>query len=204
MDLSIQAKFLRIIQQQEFERVGGNNDVRIICATNKDLKKEVKEGRFREDLYYRLNTITLYVPHLRERKEDNLFLIHHFLKQKAKKFDKFVPKISPEVFDVLMEYDWPGNIRELENAMERAIILCEKSLIRLNNLPIGISKNNEEIIGGKHITSIEIKESTIKNMEKEIILEVLEKYNWNRTKASKSLGISRRTLYNKIKEFKIE
>ncbi|CDI49935.1 phosphoenolpyruvate hydrolase family protein [Clostridium tetani] len=207
MDLSIQAKFLRIIQQQEFERVGGDKtikvDVRIICATNKDLKKEVKEGRFREDLYYRLNTITLYVPPLRERKEDVPFLIHHFLKEKGKKFDKIAPKISPEVFDALMEYDWPGNVRELENAMERAIILCEKHLIRLNNLPMSIINNNKEFDESKHVTPIDIKETTIRNMEREIIIEALEKYDWNRTKTSKSLGISRRTLYNKIKEFNI-
>lgn len=200
-----QPKLLRFIQTGEFRRVGGNktlkSDVRIISATNKNLVEEVRTGRFREDLLYRLNVITLRLPSLMQRKDDIPQLIDSILERKNKAKQK--KKIHPDALKALMEYDWPGNIRELENVLERAMILCEDDIIHIKDLALpqriiaaNISNGNGE---GKIGSAI-----TIEELEKEHIAGVLANTKWNKSLASKILGISLKTLYTKIQQYNLK
>lgn len=193
---STQVLLLRVLQGRQFERVGGETliktDVRIVAATNKDLKQEVEMGTFREDLYYRLNTIMITLPPLRERKEDIPLLCRHFLADCRSRMGKVIKGISPEAMQELMDYDWPGNVRELRSLVERAFILTQDNLIKPKDLPFSIQKSPEKAI------------STLAEHEKQIILKALEGSSWNKNKASRQLGISRATLYNKIKRYGIE
>jgi DNA-binding NtrC family response regulator len=195
MDLTIQTKLLRVLQEKEFERVGSSRsikvDVRILSATNKDLKKEVEERRFREDLFYRLNVFNVDVPPLRERKEDIPLIVEHLIGKYNKILNKKVKKVSVKAMELLLDYNYPGNIRELENIIERSMIMAK-----------------DEIIDEKYFnfikkeTSIK-KKGTLKDTEKELIIKYLIQNNANRTKTAEILGISRRSLQNKIKEYKI-
>ncbi len=191
-----QVLLLRVLQGREFERVGGETvikaDVRIIAATNKNLKQEVEMGKFREDLYYRLNTITIVLPPLRERKEDIPLLCRHFLADCRSRMGKVVKGVSPEAMQVLMDHDWPGNVRELRSLVERAFILTQDYIIKPEELPCSIQKFPEKAI------------STLAEHEKQIILKTLEDSGWNKNKAACRLGISRATLYNKIKRYEIK
>jgi DNA-binding NtrC family response regulator len=198
----IQPKLLRFIQTGEFRRVGGNvplkSDVRIISATNKDLIEESKQGRFREDLLYRLNVITIQLPTLRERREDIPFIVEHFLKNKLKM--KIKKTVNPDAMEMLKNYDWPGNVRELENVLERASILSKGEVIKAQDLAlpaIGASdyKNGGESLIGKPIT--------MKEIEKLHITGVLKATGWNKNQAAKMLGISLKTLYTKIAQFNL-
>ena len=193
-----QAKLLRVLQEQEFERVGGiqtiHVDVRIISATNKNLTEEVREGRFREDLYYRLNVVPIQLPPLRERREDIPVLAEHFLKHYAAKNHRAVRQILPEALDLLMRYNWPGNIRELENAIERGVIIAQGELLTPDELPIALRQNTPSI----HDTA---NTGSLKDMEREHISKTLAQVGGNRTQAAKILGITRKTLQNKIKEY---
>jgi len=209
MDLEVQAKLLRIIQEKEFERVGGSEtikvDVRIIAATNVDLREAVKLGTFREDLYYRLNVINILTPPLREHKEDIPLLVNHFLKEIEHKFDKPNMRLSPDVFDLFMAYDWPGNVRELKHVLERASILSDGEIINREVLPkyfktSSVSENKYDDFGN----IIEYMKNNTELVEKELILQVLNQCGWNRTKAAGKLNISRKTLYNKMKKMGIE
>ena len=195
MELSIQTKLLRVLQEKEFERVGSSKtikvDARILTATNKDLKREVKEGRFREDLFYRINVFNIDIPPLRERKEDIPLLVEHFINKYNKILNKRVKKVSAKAMDFLIDYNYPGNIRELENIIERSIIMAKDEIIDENYFYFIEQERKFE------------KKGTLKDVEKELIIKYLIQNKGNRTKTAESLGISRRSLQNKIKEYQI-
>lgn len=198
MNPNIQAKLLRAIELKEFRRVGGNKqiqvDVRVLAATNKRLEEEVKKGYFREDLFYRLNVVTINLPPLRERKEDIPLLVDYFLKKKNLEEGNKVKTISPEALEYLVNYDWPGNVRELANVIERAIILSSSDVISIKDLPLSISRQESSY------NSI----STIVSMEKSLIEKTLKEFNGNKTRTAKVLGISVRNLYRKINKYGIQ
>ncbi|MFZ7103790.1 MAG: phosphoenolpyruvate hydrolase family protein [Peptococcaceae bacterium] len=209
MSLKTQAKLLRAIQQQEFERVGGNKtikvDVRILCATNIDLSKAVARGKFREDLYYRLNVISIHTPPLRNHKEDIPLLVNHFLKKVNEKFQRNIRKLTTAALEAFMQYDWPGNVRELEHTLERSVILCDEDVIGLKDLPAhfqSITSFIETPLETDRFSSLANK--TTAALEKQLIIEALERFSWNRTKTSEFLGITRRTLFNKINKYRIK
>lgn len=207
MPLNLQAKILRAIQFKEIEPIGGqpkNVDVRIIAATNKKLEDLVKQGKFREDLYYRLFVVPIYVPPLRERKEDIYVLVEHFLEKFNAKYKKSV-SISKSVMNILENYDWPGNIRELENLIERLVITSSDLFISPDNLPehIKVSKKpTQEAVkeGAEGITSLG---SMVEDIEKKAILDIISKTK-NLSEAAKRLGITRRQLEWRIKKYKIQ
>jgi len=202
MSLLLQAKLLRVIQTRSFERVGGTetitSNVRLIVATNRILEEEVREKRFREDLYYRLNVVPVTLPPLRERREDIPLLAEHFLSEIAERNGKLIRGFSPQAMDLLVRNRWKGNVRELENVVERAVIMTRGDLIQPGDLPGHITDEGEApsagIIPGRPLS----------DLEREAILSTLEMTGGNRTETAKLLGISRRTLQYKLKEFKIQ
>ncbi|MHC4269901.1 MAG: sigma-54-dependent transcriptional regulator [Planctomycetota bacterium] len=198
----VQIKLLRVLETGCFERVGGEktleSDVRIIAATNKDLEKEIKEGRFREDLYYRLNVINLRIPSLRERREDIGLLADSFLIKYVTKNKKDVNRFSAQSAKILNNYDWPGNVRELENAVERAVVMAKNELIEPDNLPSNI---NQSLRKARKDTFRIPSGTTMKAIEKKAILEALQTTNGSKSKAAKILGISTRKIEYKIKEW---
>ena len=203
---AVQVKLLRVLQEREFERLGGTDtieiDVRIICATQRDLKKEVQKGNFREDLYYRLNVVPIYLPPLRERKEDILLLAEHFLEAFSKQMNKPVIELSNIVKELLLKYDYPGNVRELENAIKRAITLCRDGEIQPGDLPEDICRMyNEGFTIGEEINISEPLSDAISFFEKQYIIKVLDETKGNKTLAAKVLGISRKTLWEKCKAY---
>ena len=197
MPISLQSKLLRFLDSGEFRRVGGNKnlkaDVRIIAATNRNLEEEIQRGNFREDLYYRLNVISIIVPPLRERKEDIRPLADYFLKKYNNKFMKNIKGFDKGVLKIFEQYRWPGNVRELENIIERAVILCDTELISEEDIaiPVRLQDNHQE------------EALKLEDIEKEHILKVLKQTGGNQTKASKLLGIDRKTLYLKMKKYGI-
>ena len=201
MSLSAQAKVLRVIETQEFQRVGGSKnikvDVRIISATNKDLKEEVKKGTFREDLLYRLNVIPILVPPLRERKEDIPLLINYFLDSFAGEYGKKSKKISPEALKMIEAYDWPGNIRELRNVIERLVIMTPSDTITAKNLLI-VEQSSQDYLSYK--TMKEARDA----FEKDFIIKRLEEHNWNISKTAEILQMERSNLHKKIKAYNIK
>jgi len=206
LPLDLQVKLLRVIQHKEFERIGDHRtmkvDLRIVATTNQDIKTAVLEKRFREDLYYRINVISLQVPPLRERKEDLPLFVSHFINFYARENHKKIGSISEEAMQVLMDYSWPGNIRELENIIERAIILDTDNTVDTDDLPEIILKARTpgaEIL--KNIAST-LKEA-LQEPEKVHILQVLKEVGWNKNKAASKLGVNRTTLYNKLRKYKI-
>ena len=192
MSLETQSKVLRILEEKELQRVGGTKtftvDVRVVAATNKDLWKAVEEGKFREDLYYRLNVVSLELPPLRERKIDIIPLVEFFMAGRAK-------KISPNAKQLLLSYDWPGNVRELKNCIDRAVVMGDGKIIQPEDLPHNIRK------GGKVIPS---PLESLDDMEEDHITRVLRYTNWNKSEAVRMLGITRQTLDNKIKKYNIK
>ncbi len=190
-----QVHLLRVIEEKEFSRVGGNEpirvDVRIVSATNKDLKKAVEQGEFREDLYYRLNVVTIDLPPLRERKEDIPLLAEHFLKKFSVENQKEVTGFSPEAREFLLRHEWPGNVRQLENAVERAVILAKNNLLTLADLAHRVFSPPTAVTGSKRIEEI----------EKSHIISVLRETKGNFSEAARVLGITRMTLYNKVKAY---
>lgn len=200
----IQPKLLRFIQSGEFRRVGGNavlkSDVRIISATNKDLVEEVKQGRFREDLLYRLNVIMIEVPTLKERKEDIPLLVEFFLTKKLKM--KARKQVSPAAMDLLINYNWPGNVRELENMIERAAILSRDDLIQPYDLSLPLRSTN--ILQNYEHGGLIGSHVSIKDVEKKHIEGVLKSLQNNKAEASRILGISLKTLYTKIQQYQIK
>jgi two-component system, NtrC family, response regulator HydG len=207
MTLATQTKLLRVLQEREFEPVGSTAtikvNIRIIAATNKNLEEEVKTGRFREDLYYRLNVVPIVLPPLRERKEDIPILVEHFLKIYNEKNGRSVLGFHPRALDALMRYAWPGNIRELENVVERCVILCRDEYVAFSELPEAIAEA-EDFQVTQEIRSGLRTGMTLREMEKELILKTLAENDGNRTKSAGILGITRRTLQNKLKEYEIE
>jgi len=198
MSANIQVHLLRVLEEKEFTRVGGNElikvDVRVISATNKDMKKAIASGQFREDLYYRLNVVTIELPLLRERKEDIPLLAQHFLKKFAMENQKEITGFSPEAIDFLLKYEWPGNVRELENAIERAVILTKNSYIEVADLPPKSLTLAHSASSGKGLREI----------NKNHILNILSETGKNYSKAARILGISRVTLYNKIRAYGLD
>jgi transcriptional regulator with PAS, ATPase and Fis domain len=200
----MQVKLLRVLQEGEFERVGGTKtikvNVRLIAATNKTLLDEVRQQKFREDLYYRINVIYLKVPTLRERKEDIAPLIDVFIRQYATLNAKKVRGISKDALEALVRYDWPGNIRELKNIMERMIVLSSGEMLTMDQIPEDLrSEKDLETSGHPGIESM----TRISDAEKEMIRKALIENKGNKSVAAAKLGISRRTLYRKLEEYKL-
>jgi two-component system response regulator HydG len=205
---AMQAKLLRTIQEREIQRVGGEEtlhvDVRIIAATHRDLAQDVKAGRFREDLFYRLNGVTLEVPPLRERLDDIPLLAHHFLNLFAERNRKAAKGFSPLAMDMLVKHTWPGNVRELENAVERAVILMTGEHVSDKHLPLSVAQNYSpgaalprEAGAGLTLDG----HRSLEEVEKEVILATLDAVGGNKTEAARRLGITRKTLHNKLKQF---
>lgn len=199
IDKSTQIKLLRVLQEREFEKVGGEKtikvDVRIIAATNRNLEEEIKIGNFREDLYYRLNVVRLEVPPLRERKEDLFLLCSNFLNQFTKENNKCIQGFSDEAKNAINNYNWPGNIRELRNCVESAVVMARGKQIEINDLPPSVSKFN--------FNSPDMPEvgQTLEEIEKKAILSTLEFCKGNRSKAADMLGIARKTIQRKLEEY---
>ncbi len=197
--LTLQSKLLRVIQEREVERLGGLHpvkvDVRIITATNKNLEEEVKQGAFREDLFYRLNVVTVEIPSLRERKEDIPLLLDFFLKRFHDRHKKNVNGFTKEARDVLIKYDYPGNVRELENIVERAVVLTRGEYISKEDLP--------SLSGGEEPAPEGNIKGVVESMEKKMIMDALVKADWVQTKAASIIGISERMLRYKIKKYNI-
>jgi two-component system, NtrC family, response regulator AtoC len=200
----LQAKLLGVIQDKALERVGGVKtikiDIRIVAATNIDLQSTIQSGKFRSDLFYRLNVVPIHLPPLRERKDDLIPLVSYFLKKFAEKYRKKITDVALEVMTAFSGYNWPGNIRELENVLERMVLMSEEETLRLDQLPGEI--RGVELTPIPSPSSLKEKVDDISRVtEKQMIIDALTKTNQNRTKAAELLGISRRTLQNKIKEY---
>jgi two-component system response regulator AtoC len=197
MSANIQVHLLRVLEEKEFNRVGGNEpikvDVRVISATNRDMKQAVAQGKFREDLYYRLNVVNIELPPLRERTEDILLLAEHFLKNFTLENRKDITGFAPEATDFLLKHDWPGNVRELENAVERAVILARNPVIEAGDL-----SQQEPAPAGSTSPA-----KNLKQVEEKHILDILAQTGGNYTEAARILGISRMTLYNKAKAYRL-
>ncbi|MFQ5869072.1 MAG: sigma-54-dependent transcriptional regulator [Candidatus Zixiibacteriota bacterium] len=198
---STQVKLLRVIETKEYNPLGSEKtylaDVRIIAATNQNLEEKIKEGTFREDLFFRLNVVGIEVPPLRDRKADISLLTDYFLRELSEKNRKRISGITPEVKDLLLRYHWPGNVRELENVLERAVVMCRGEVIDVGDLPPQLSE--------KSATGEETRPTgTLREMEKEYIFKALEATSWNFTEAAAILGIHRNTLRLKLKEYGIE
>ena len=197
---AVQIKLLRFLQEREFQRVGGNqvlhSDVRIITATNRDLEARVKEGAFREDLFYRLNVVDMFIPPLRERKEDIPALIDHFLKKFAAENGKEIEGVSQEAHDQLLKYDYPGNVRELINILERAVVIVRDPIITVADLPFG-----DRFAGTVETAGEGRLKDSIEELEKQMILKALEEADNHQTKAAGILGISERMLRYKMKKY---
>ncbi|MFC2080114.1 sigma-54-dependent transcriptional regulator [Bacteroidota bacterium] len=190
----MQIELLRVLETKTFMRVGGNkeitSDFRVICATNRNLKKMVDEGDFREDLYYRLNVVNIHIPALKERVDDIPLLVDHFIQKYCISMSRNLVKIDEPALKRLMQYDFPGNVRELENMIERAIVVGNENEIRLKDLPIG-----DEMVSTSY--------KGLEDLEKQYILQVLNKYDWNISKSARVIKVDRVTLYNKIKKYKL-
>jgi transcriptional regulator with PAS, ATPase and Fis domain len=192
----MQVEILRAIESRQFCRVGGNqninSDFRLITATNQSLENLVKEGEFREDLYYRLNVFTIHIPPLRERREDIPILAHFFLHKFSTSMNKPIKKIDCDAMDFLVNYDWPGNVRELENAIERAVVIGKTDNLKVENLPFSIASNHIDTNTG---------DKSLAAVEKKYILQILNENNWNISRSAAQLRIDRVTLYNKINKY---
>jgi len=196
---AMQVKMLRVLQEQELQRVGGEEtiqtDARIITATNRDLEEEVRKGNFREDLYYRLNVVTVHVPPLRDRGDDISLLVEFFVKKFAEKNRRKVEGITPECMRFLASYQWPGNVRELENAIERGVILMRGEHLTEKSLPLSIQKQKLDTGG------VASQATSLQEVEKQQILKTLEETNGNKSEAARRLGITRKTLQNKLQKY---
>ena len=202
---SLQVKLLRVLQDREFEAVGGSEthhvDVRLILATNEDLEELVREGTFRQDLYYRINVITMTQPPLRERRGDIPLLIDHYLAHFNQQTGKQVTAVDEDAMRVIQRYAWPGNVRELVNVIERAVVLAKSNLIGIADLPESMRREEAKVdakLGGGSL------KNALANPEKQLIIEALEANGWNRQNTARALGINRTTLYKKMKKLGIE
>jgi len=199
----LQVKLLRVLQHKEFELVGDHKtikvDVRFIVSTNQDLEKLVAEKKFREDLYYRLNVISILVPPLRKRKDDLPLLVNHLVNLYSKENHKKIESISNDTMGILMKYDWPGNVRELENIVERAVILDTDDVVGSDDLPDMLVRSTAQLSGDG---AASLKDA-LKEPEKVFILQIMKEVSWNKKKAAKKLGVNRTTLYNKLKKYNL-
>jgi two-component system response regulator HydG len=204
MSLAMQVRLLRALQEREVTRVGGEEvikvDVRVIAATNKDLIRQIESGRFREDLYYRLNVVTLNVPPMKERKEDIPLLAQHYLNMFAEKNRKQIKGFTPQALDQLLNYDWPGNVRELMNAVERAVVLSGSEYLDEQDLPLGIEVevSAQEGIPSDHTVAADL---PLEDVERVTIIRTLESTEGNKSEAARRLGITRKTLHKKLKKY---
>jgi DNA-binding NtrC family response regulator len=203
--LSLQAKLLRVIEDKEVRPLGTNQgekvDARLVSACNRDPESLVQEGRFRQDLYYRLNVIRIDLPPLRERREDIPILIEHFMRKFSEQIHRKLEGIEPEALDALTNYHWPGNIRELEHAIERAVLLGKEARIGLQDFPPSLVARNDHVLP---LADAIAKSYTLKDLEKEYIMRVMETVGGNKTEAAKTLGVDRTTLYRKLEEYKVK
>jgi len=203
MSFNMQAKLLRALQEKRFQRVGGVNkvevDIRIIASTNKNLERAMREGKFREDLYYRLQVVPITIPPLRERPEDIMPLVRHFVDRYNREFKNNVSRISSAAEKMLKEYSWPGNVRELRNVIERAVLLESENELLPEHLLLPEFEAKAEAPG----TRVQPDDMSMAAVEKMHIARVLKRVNWNKNKAAKVLGIDRTTLYTKIKRYKL-
>ena len=198
MPPSMQVKVLHVIQEKQILRVGGtspvNLDIRLIAASNKDIKKATAEGSFREDLFYRLNVVTLRLPRLYERRDDIPMLVSHFIEKYSRPFEKKIKGMSPEALEILMHYNFPGNVRELENIIQRSIALAENDIIRIDDLPQDLQKLEFNTFEGEGLQALE-------EVEKQHIAKVLDKTGYNKNLSSKILNLPRTTLWRKMKKY---
>lgn len=203
LSLTVQTKLLRVLETREFERVGSNKsikiDTRIIAATNKNLEREIEAARFREDLYYRINVMNIHLPPLRERKDDLPILVSHFIEKFNEKFNRNIKHFSSSAFDILMEYNWPGNIRELENVIEHCFVLCSSDVIQIEHLPKRLREG--DFHSSTSLSSNKL--SHIKDAERTIIINTLKKYYGSRSKTAEELNIHPTTLWRKMKKLNI-
>ena len=203
INLSTQVKLLRVLQEREFERLGGTEtvkvNVRMIAATNKDMEKAILEGTFREDLYYRLNVFTIFVPPLRERKADLLLLADHFLEKFSREHSKVIKRISTPAIDMLTAYHWPGNVRELENALERAVLVCDSAVIHGHHLPPTLQTADSS----GTITRVSLSDA-VAAYERDLILDALKTTRGNRAKAARLLDTTERILNYKVRGYGID
>jgi DNA-binding NtrC family response regulator len=202
LEAALQVKLLRVLEERAFERVGASKtievDVRLLAATNRDLKKLVSEKKFRDDLFYRLSVVTVNLPPLRERRDDILLLVKAFLDEFNRENGKSVRDISPDAMNVLLAYDWPGNVRELRNAVEQMVVLARSERLTLRDVPAAVR-------GGADLTKISVVRPgttmTVEEAEKQLIIQALKETDGNRTRAAQKIGISRRTLHRKLKQY---
>ncbi|MCD5398008.1 sigma-54 dependent transcriptional regulator [candidate division NPL-UPA2 bacterium] len=207
MSLNLQAKLLRVLQEKEFERVGGTGsvpvDVRIIAATNQDLKKAITEEIFREDLYYRLNVVPVHLPPLRERKDDIPLLAYHFLRRYNRELRKNIKEITPEALDLMINYNWPGNIRELENALERAVVLGTGECLSANALPLPLAEGLALKESDANLSYQEAKKEILKTFERRFFSKILKEARGNVSQAARLAQLDRPSLYQKMKELSL-
>lgn len=205
IDASTQVKLLRVLETRTFQRVGGSKDIktdiRIVAATNRDLRKYVEEGKFREDLYYRLNVIDIHLPALKDRPGDIALLVNRFLKEFCRENGVKPKSVDPEAMRALENYDWPGNVRELRNAVEKMVVLSEGDRLGMNDLPYELTRSRNAVSPGAPVMP-PVRGVNIKELEKAKILSTLERFHYNKTRAAEELGISRRTLHRKLNEWK--
>jgi PAS domain S-box-containing protein len=212
MSLSMQMKLLRVLETQEFERVGGVQtqrvSTRIIAATSRNLEEMIENGKFREDLYYRINVVSIYLPPLRERDEDIGPLVDLFIEQYRKKGLEVEIRVSPEVMDFFRAYEWPGNVRELQHVIEHSLVMMEGNSLEMRYLPAyirnwskGINKKERRLAVGRPASTLKQK---VMDLERNMITDILEQTRYNKTKAIQILGMSRRTFYKKLKDLEIE
>ncbi|HVG33697.1 MAG TPA: sigma-54 dependent transcriptional regulator [Pyrinomonadaceae bacterium] len=206
LDIGMQAKLLRALQEREIRRVGGTRpikiDVRVVAATNRDLRAMVSDGRFRDDLYYRINVLSVDVPPLRERRDDIPVLINYFLRKHTRNSSHLVRGLAPETRRLLMDYSWPGNVRQLESAIERAILLCETDLIQVEDLPLEVRQESRPTAEGAF--KLPPEGIAFEDVERDLIMQAMEQTDYNITKAAKLLGLTFRTLQYRLEKFGIK
>ena len=206
LDIGMQAKLLRALQEREIRRVGGTRaikiDVRVVAATNRDLRAMVADKRFRDDLYYRLNVLSVDVPPLRERRDDIPVLMNYFLKKHTRNTSRLVRGLTPEARRVMIDYSWPGNVRQLESAIERAILLCEGELITIEDLPLEVRQESRPAAEGAF--KLPPEGISFEDVERDLITQAMEQSDYNITKAAKLLGLTFRTLQYRLEKFGIK
>lgn len=204
ISLPVQVKLLRVLESRQYERVGGTEPIilkaRIITATHRNLEEKILNGEFREDLFYRINVINIHLPSLSERKDDIPSLVNHFMVQFKRKFKKDINYISPNALKIIMDYKWPGNIRELENVIEHAFVVCNSDVIRVEHLPERLQNTIEELSLNEDDSQ---NQTPFENAEKNLIENTLNKFNGNRSKTASALGINKVTLWRKMKKFNL-
>jgi two-component system response regulator AtoC len=205
LEPAMQVKLLRVLEERTFERLGGVKtlqvDVRMVAATNRDLRKMIGEGKFRDDLFYRLSVVTIALPPLRERREDIPLLANSFLKEYSQENNKSVTGLTSEAVNTLLAYDWPGNVRELRNTIEQMVVLARSPQLTLRDVPAAVR-------GAADLTKVAIVRPgvtmTVEEAERQLIVQALKETNSNRTLAAQKIGMSRRTLHRKLKQYKLE